>query len=167
MPPAFLARPNFRNLWASMRIDNDNDMVQESSVKLTLTAAQIKAIRATPITILPALDSGFVYELVGGIAHFKYPGTNVFTNPQNLSLRYKDATGVVISQAITATGFLDQATSMQTSILALVNAIATKTQANGQAVVIHNVGASEITGNAGADNTIDIMIRYRVWRTTF
>ena len=37
-----------------------------------------------------------------------YGGTNAFTNPQNLAIRYQNTTGAIVSNTITAAGFLDQ-----------------------------------------------------------
>lgn len=130
--------------------------------KVVLTSAQIKTLRAAPITIVPALGAGFVADFDFAAAMFLYGGSNAFTNPQDMVIRYKDGTGGIISQAITAAGFIDQTASQFTSVLGKVNSQLTKTQTDNQPLVLHNTGASEMTGNAAADNTLAVKIGVRV-----
>lgn len=133
------------------------------TVEMTLTSAQIKAIRATPITILAAQGAGTVIEFLSGSVFFVYAGTNVFTNPQNLALKFKDGTGAGLTAAITAAGFLDQAASEYQLVTQTSGIIYSKANSDNQPLVMHNTGASEITGNAANDNTILVKISYAVW----
>lgn len=130
---------------------------------VTLTSAQVKVVRATPITIIAAQGAGLVIEFIAGMVFVKYGGTNVWTNPQNLALRYKDSAGVIVSGAITAAGLVDQAGSIAETIPNVAGAIVAKANCDNQPVLLHNTGASEIAGNAANDNTLTIQASFRVW----
>jgi hypothetical protein len=132
-------------------------------IEITLTAAQVKALRATPITVMPAQGAGKVVEFVSGVAFLKYGGSNGFTeSTANLALKYTDGSGVQISQTIESTGFIDQTASTQTSILNKLDAIVAKTGSDNKAVVIHNLGGGEIAGNAANDNTLKLDLTFFV-----
>lgn len=133
---------------------------------VVLTSAQIKVLRATPITVASAPGAGFVNDLIGVSGYLK-AGANVFTNPQDLAIKPKDGTIAQVSETITATGWLDQATSFFTTGLVKKNVPLTKASVDNQPLVIHNIGASEITGNAAADATITIVITYRIVKITW
>lgn len=130
---------------------------------VTLTRAQVIALRATPVSIIAAQGAGLVLEFISGMVFAVYGGSNVFTNPQNMALRYKDTGGTICSGTITAAGLIDQAASEAESIPNVAGAIMTKAGCDNQAIVIHNTGASEITGNAAANNTIVVQAAFRVW----
>lgn len=135
--------------------------------EVVLTSAQIKVIRATPITIAAAPGTGLIACFRYAQLFSKYGGNNAFTNPQNLSFRYVDGSGVTISGAVTAAGFIDQTVNMTNIAVSVTNPIATQAQSENKAIVIHNVGASEITGNAAGDNTIIVRLCYHVLPTGF
>jgi len=132
------------------------------TVEVTITSAQIKAIRATPITIVAAQGAGTVIEFLSGTFFFVY-GTNVLTNPQNLALKLKDGNGTAVSAAVTAAGFLDQAASESQLVTQTNGAIYSKANSDNQPLVLHNTGASEITGNAANDSIILVKLSYAVW----
>ena len=133
----------------------------------TITSAQIKAIRATPITIATAPGAGLVIDLESAVLLLKYGGTNAFTNPQNFAIKYVNGSGVAISQAITAAGFIDQTGNMRTSAAPKVDQVATQAQCENQVIVLHNTGASEITGNAANDNVVIVRVSYNIYPTGF
>jgi hypothetical protein len=131
------------------------------SLETVLTSAQIKILRATPITVVPAPGAGRSLEFVSALLQLNY-GSNVFTGPQNLAVKYKDGASAQVSQNVTGTGFIDQAGDMVTSALAKADGIATRAIAENQPLVLHNIGAAEITGNAGNDNLLHVKVLYRV-----
>ena len=132
------------------------------SIETVLTSAQVKALRATPIAVVPAPGAGKSLEFVSALLQVNYGGTNAFTGPQNMQVRYKDGASAAVSQAITGTGFIDQAGDMVTSALAKTDAIATRAVSENQPLVLHNTGAAEITGNAAGDNLLHVKVFYRV-----
>ncbi len=131
------------------------------SFEAVLTSAQVKALRATPIAVVPAPGVGKSLEFVSALLQLNY-GTNAFTGPQNLAVKYKDGASAQVSQNITGTGFIDQAGDMVTSVLAKVDGIATRAVAENMPLVLHNLGAAEITGNAAADCLLHVKVLYRV-----
>src|SRR3954462_11707948 len=82
---------------------------------VTLTNAEIKALRATPKTLVAAPGAGKMLEFVS--AQLKLvAGANVLTeSTANLAVKYTDGSGAAVSQTIECTGFIDQAANTMTS----------------------------------------------------
>lgn len=131
--------------------------------KVSLTAAQVKALAATPITLVPAPGADRALEYVGAVVRL-VAGTEVLAEDvggSNLQVKYTDGSGVAVSEEIEMTGFITQATDYQTRSLALKDAIVADTGAANQPLVLHNVGAGEITGNATGDAVLELFVTYR------
>lgn len=130
--------------------------------QVTLTSAQIKALRATPATLVNAPVAGKVLEFISIALCLDY-GTNGLTETaDNLAVRYTDGSGVIVSQAIETTGFIDQTADTATFGLATIDPIAAKTGCDGKALVLHNTGDGEIAGNAANDSVLRCKVVYRV-----
>lgn len=128
----------------------------------TLTSAQVKALRATPATLVAAPAAGKILEFISLQLFLDY-GSNGFTETaDNLVVRYLDGTGVIVSQAIEMTGFIDQTADTMTNALPKIDAIAAKTACDGKALVLHNTGDGEIAGNAANDSVVRYKVVYRV-----
>lgn len=133
--------------------------------KVTLTSAQIKAIRATPIQIIAAPGAGKVIMPVNVYYYYVYAGTNAFTNGQIIAPRTVNGA--------TLTGLFEwglpaaslNGTTSQTMFSGVnpTGAQTTSTDVINKAVVMINLGASEITGNAANDNTLEVAIVYYIW----
>lgn len=129
---------------------------------IRLTSAEIKALRATPKTLVDGI-AGKTIQLVSATLLMDYGGTNAFTETaDNLAIRYTDGSGVIVSQAIETTGFIDQTADTVTNALPKIDAIVTVAGSKGKALVLHNTGDGEIAGNAGADNTMKVAVSYIV-----
>src|SRR5271157_2816603 len=63
-------------------------------VKVTLTSAQIKALLGTPITCIATGGANTIIIPIAAAAQFYYGGNNVFTNPSNIWLSYKEYNGM-------------------------------------------------------------------------
>lgn len=138
----------------------DATILQYASV--TITNAQLKALRATPKTLVAAPGAGKVIEFVSLLLSLDY-GTNVFTETaDNMAVRYTDGSGVIVSQAIEATGFIDAAADTVTFGLPKIDPIVTAAGSANQALVLHNTGDGEWGGNAGADTIVYAKVAYRV-----
>lgn len=131
---------------------------QVQVVSGTLTNAQIKALRATPITVIAAPSAGQI------ITVFKYnyllkAGTNVLTeSTANIDLRYVGKASGVLSTA-EMTGFIDQAASTAIHGIVAQDKVISKANSDGLGVEMFNNGAGEFGGNAANDATLD----YRIW----
>jgi len=135
---------------------------QERVAKVTLTNAQIKALRATPITLVAAQGTYRYIELVSAIL-FLNAGTNVLTeSADNLAIKYNNGSGVAASETIECTGFIDQSVDTFTNAVPALNTIVAKTAVLNKGLVLHNTGDGEYGGNAAADATMDIRVVYRV-----
>lgn len=88
---------------------DERNQPYSKSIDFTLTVAQLLALNATPIEVLPALPAGKAYANVRCVA-VKKAGTayTVATN-KDITFRYTNASGQCLC-AIETTGFLDQTT---------------------------------------------------------
>jgi len=131
-----------------------------NSATVVLTSAQVKALRATPITIIPAPGAGksiFVFSCVGKLT---YGGNNPFTGTQQIVLRYNSANSNLVSPFLTTT-FVGASVNTY-EVVNLILSTWTSAQVENLAVTLMNAGASEITGNASNDNTITFTANYAV-----
>lgn len=131
------------------------------TVTLPLTNAQIKAIRATPITIVAAPGAGFAHFPLACLCELVYGGNNAFTAAagDNLAIKYKDGTtSTLLSGAVQA--FVQGTASAFSLFLPITASNVTKANADNQPLVIHNITAGEIAGNAAADNTMNVILKY-------
>lgn len=134
-------------------------------VEVAITNAEIKALRATPKTLVAAPGAGKYLEFVSAQLFLDY-GSNALTETaDNLAIRYTDGSGAIVSQAIEATGFLDQTADTATNALPKIDAIVAKSGCENKALVLHNTGDGEYAGNAGADTVMRAKVAYRVWST--
>jgi hypothetical protein len=142
--------------------------VLKRATLLTLTNAQAKAFRATPITIVSAAGAGKLLMPVSCAVVLLYGGTNAFTQGgagSNFSLKWKDGTTAsIMTGGIGA--FVQNTTSAVSQMVPAAAAGSeinvTKANADNQPLVVHNPAAAELTGNAGADNTFQIFLEYIV-----
>jgi len=125
---------------------------------VTLTAAEIKAVRATPITLVAATEAGAGYALVPtAVTVSLNAGSEALTeSAANLAVRYSGQTTDLI--AVESTGFIDQATDQNRY---QERAEAVMTPLANTALVVQNNGAGEIAGNASDDATITFRTYYR------
>jgi len=132
---------------------------------VTLTNAQIKAMRASPVVLLPAPGVGWWYE-IEDVVLILNAGSNVLSeSTANLQVRYGASGSVYPLAVIEMTGFIDQAVD-QLSINYAV-AIVT-TPASGvvnKTVEIYNNGAAEFAGNAALDATMTIIVNYQIHKS--
>lgn len=127
-----------------------------------LTAAEIKALRATPATLVPAPGSRRLIELVSAVLYLD-AGSNVLAeSTDNLAIKYGDGSGVAASETIEMTGFLDQSVDMITWAVAIINPIGAASAMLNKALVLHNTGNGEFTGNAAGDATMKIVTVFRL-----
>lgn len=115
------------------------------AVSIPITAAQLKTARATPITLVPAPGAGFVVQMIWGNIVYKY-GAVFVESGANLAVKYTNGSGDQVSQTVESTGFIDATTDQMRPIVPLNDAALV----GNAALVLHNVGASEISGTGSA-----------------
>jgi len=125
----------------------------------TITSAQILALNATPITVLPALATGFAY-LIDQVTVRHGTGTAYadIAAGEDWVLKYTNAAGAECSGQIELTGFLDQTTAQIRSVLGTAT-----TPVDAAAVVLHQLVGEVTTG----DFDCELLIQYRIIPTDF
>lgn len=137
----------------------DPSLVQ--SVTLPLTNAQLKAAHATPVTIVAAPGAGKVLVPIAANIYLKYGGTNAFTAAAGNVLAVKRAGGADI--LVGGPQAFVQATASTVNTMADVATFSdAKTVADNVALQFWNNNASEIAGNNALDNTMSVVLTYRV-----
>jgi len=125
-----------------------------------LSNVNIKALRATPITLVAAPGADKFVELVSAVLILDY-GTNVLTeSADNLVIEY-NTSGTDITGAIEATGFIDAAADTIKIAYPSITDVPAANAVN-LAVQLFNTGDGEYAGNAVADTTMTIKINYRI-----
>ena len=127
------------------------------TAQLSLTPAQVKALRATPQALVAAPGEGYALQLLGGTIIYDY--TAVFTETaDNLVVRYTNGSGAAASAVIETTGFLDQ-TADQIRPIVPVNDAAI---AGNAPLILHNNGDGEF---GGTGSPLRVVVEYLVVRT--
>lgn len=131
-------------------------VVQYAEVAVSI--AELKAIRATPKTLVAAPGEGKVLEFLG--AMFIYDYAAAYTeSADDVVIRYTDGSGAIASTTLDATGLLT-ATSDQ---IRTFKQIATDiTPVANAPLVLHNTGDGEY---GGTGSPVRIKIAYRVHST--
>lgn len=118
--------------------------------RITLTAAQIKALHTTPITLIPAQGAGIYISVVEVMGYLNY-GTAQMTGSNAIELRYTDGSGSKVTGDI-ASAFLDGSAS------AAVKAVGAAVTPLANAPV---VAAVPTANPAAGDSTLTLEIFWR------
>jgi len=130
---------------------------------IDLTNAEIKALRASPKTLVPAPGAGYFLQL-DSLWLILNAGTNVLSeSADNLVVEY--ASGVDATAAIETTGFIDQAVDQVAYYRGINIATATAADIANQGLRLFNTGDGEIAGNAALDATMRVVVNYRIFKT--
>lgn len=158
--------PDLTNMGAT-EIANDScdgDAVAADVLKVlsvTVTNSQIKGLAASPKTLVAAPGANKSLEFISAILFLNH-GTEVLSETaDNMAIRYQDGSGAIVSEAIEATGFIDQAADTITNAIPKKDAIVAAASAVNKALVLDNTGDGEYGGNATEDATLTVHIVYR------
>lgn len=121
--------------------------------KITLTAAQVKALHTTPITIVPAPGPNSAIIVMGITARLVYNGT-AYTGANNLELRYTGASGAKVTADMGST-FLNGTATAYDSVAGVVTEL---TPAINAPITVSVPVANPGTGNS----PITFTTKYRI-----
>ena len=124
------------------------------SATVTVTNAEMLALRATPKTLVSAPGAGKVLEFVSAMFYCN-TAAGAYTNPQQMAVRDNNTTGAVRSGSTSVN--LVNTTTPAYAYTAPQN---TNPAANVP-FVLHNTGGSEMTGGNAA-NTMTVIVAYRI-----
>lgn len=128
-----------------------NKGIYNKSVSKLITSAQLLALNATPIEVIPACGAGYFNRVrdwfVSKPAGVAYAG---IAAGEDLALKYTDGSGAVAATVIETTGFLDQTTVQQRAANALSGNGAASTTPGGytpvsNAAIVVQLLSGEIT----------------------
>lgn len=128
--------------------------------KTSITAAQLKALNATPITVVPAVAAKMIVPISFALK-FEY-GSEVLaepTAPDDPEFKYVDGSGVACSATMDAGQLLVPAADQYAVIPALQVEGGTLAEHVNVPIVFHNTGG-EYTGNASEDSVLEVTVVY-------
>lgn len=128
------------------------------SVTVEVTSAELLALASAPKTIVAAPGAGKVIQFFGALLQ-KEAGTAYVEGTYNAAFRYTDGSGVIVSEDIETTGYLDQTGVMYTNSIPKKDVIVTTAGAANQALVLDNIGADEWTTGTGS---VFVTLSYKV-----
>lgn len=147
-----------------------NKFEKGRTVVKKITSAQILALNATPITVIPAPGANLMIKIVSWSARHgtgtAYAG---IASGEDLALKYTNASGAVAATVIETTGFMDQTTAQ----IRLANALsgsgaaaitpADITPVANAAIVLHLLSSEITTG----DFDLQLFVEYDIVPTDF
>jgi hypothetical protein len=149
-----------RGVLGNVRCDSgDLDPTTIQYAEVALTAAQIKALRATPVTLVAQPGAGKILEFLSAHLYLDATATAFTESADNMAVKYTDGSGEAASQTIEATGFIDQTGDTMTTAWGKIDAIVAKAGCENQALVLHNTGDGEYATGTG---TMRVKVAYRV-----
>jgi hypothetical protein len=138
----------------------DINGVQLRWAEVSLSSADILALRATPKTLVSAPGAGKKLAFVGADLYLDATATAYVESSANLGNKYENGSGVQVCETIEATGFIDQTADTATAARPKLDPIVAKTGCENKALVLHNLGAGEYTTGTGT-------MRVKVWFYVF
>ena len=125
--------------------------------EVSIAAAAVATLRATPVTLVSAPGSGKVNQLLSAEILLDYTAPGFTETTDNLAIRYTDGSGTLISQAIECTGFIDQTADTLTTVSPKIDAISAKSASENKAIVLHNTGDGEFGGSGGSALRVKVL----------
>ncbi len=135
------------------------------TARVTITNAEMLALRATPKELVAAPGAGYLLRFLGATLYFNYTAAYTETT-DNMAVKYENGSGTQVSEDIEATGFVDATADTVTIAQAKHGALIAKTGCVNKALVLHNTGDGEY-GGGNAANTMIVDITYQVVASPF
>jgi hypothetical protein len=137
------------------------------NVTVSISNAEILALRATPKTLVAAPGAGKIIRFEGATLFHDYATAQFEStgDDDNLAVRYASET-TNLSDTIEANGFLTAtiAGDVATSAVPVKDAITLKADCENKALVLANTGGHELTTGGG---TMRVNVSYRIIDTGF
>lgn len=124
---------------------------------VTLTNAQVLALRATPISLVAAPGSTKMLEFISAIIVANGTAGAWLGTTNLLGVKYANGAGLQVSEDIVTVG-LFAAAIKATRTMAKKDTVG---MLKNSPLVIHNIGAAEFTGGAAA-NSLRVRVFYRI-----
>lgn len=126
--------------------------------EVSITAAEMKAIRATPKTLVAAPGAGKVLEFISATAIMDYVAA--FTeSSDDIVIRFTDGSGAIASTTLDTTNFLTATSDQIRTHKPIVTDI---TPVANSPLVLHNTGDGEL---AGTGSPVRYKVAYRIHAT--
>ena len=125
---------------------------------VTIATGDVLQLATTPYQLIAAPGAGKFLEFVSAQLILDYNSVPYTESGDNMAIRYTNGSGVIVSQAIESTGFIDQAADTITNALPKIDAIVAASGAVNQALVLDNTGADFAAGNS----PLIVKIAYRI-----
>ncbi len=155
-----LPRPRFPST-VNIEDQRGGGGTQENTATVALTNANLLAMNATPITIVPAQGAGTLIEVVSMVLDVKWVTDGAFAGGSALGLKY-GAAGTAAAATVAAT-VLTTISAPQSVLVAGALAVTANTSTLNKDLVLQ-AATSEFT-NAGAGRSTAIAkVTYRVHR---
>lgn len=149
----------------TVRVKDDgitNDKLAEDTIQtatVTVSSSELLNLRATPKTLVAAPGADKFIQFLGAQLILDYNSTAYTESADNMAIRYTNGSGVIVSETIESTGFIDQTADTITNAVPKADAIVAAAGAVNQALVLHNTGDDEF---ASGDSPMDVIITYKV-----
>lgn len=146
-----------------------NKVIYNLSRKKLITSAQLKALNATPISVLPAPGAGYFNQITSWTV-IKPAGTAYagIAAGEDLALKYTNGSGAVAAAVIETTGFLDQATAQTRSANAIGGNVDGATPGDYTPVANAAVVAQLLVGEITTGNSpLYILVTYNIVPSDF
>lgn len=124
--------------------------------EVTIPAASVLTLRATPYELVPAPGALRTLVLLGGIATLVFNSVAYTESTANLVVRYVNGSGTAASASIEATGLADAVASTSSTIAPANGVVASSVAVNG-AFVLHNTGAGEWANSGNSTLRVKVL----------
>lgn len=137
---------------------------EDQILEVTLTNAQVLALRATPITMVAAPGAGRYIRFKGATLFADITAAWTAGAGDDMAFKYVNGAGTAASQTVEATGFLTAAGDAITTAEPKIDVFGVKALFENQLLCLHNVGGAEF-GGGNAANTLRVVVEFKIFPT--